>query len=61
MLTVLLSWYMDTELFRIPVITSPAIWFQTIVLALAFALAAHVVVQRNINRTDWLEALNVKE
>ena len=57
LLTELLAWYMDTELFRFPVITSPTIWLKTVLIAMAFAMAAHLVVQRNVNRTDWLEAL----
>jgi hypothetical protein len=30
-------------------------------LATLFGLAAHLFVQRDINKLDWREALNVKE
>ena len=61
LLTVLISHYYDTELFRFPVVSSPAVWINTLLLSVAFALMAHLFVQRTVNRTDWLEALNVKE
>jgi len=32
-----------------------------LLVSMVFTLTAHLIVQRNINRTDWLEALNVKE
>ncbi len=61
LLTVLISHYYNTELFRFPVVSSPAVWINTLLLSLAFALLAHGVVQREVHRTDWLDALNVKE
>jgi hypothetical protein len=41
----------------------PAAWIYiaTIALALVFALMAHAIVQWNIHRMNYLEALNVKE
>ena len=51
----------DSEMFRFPVISSPGTWIWTLVLAVAFALVAHLVVQRTIHKTDWLEALMAKE
>lgn len=50
-----------TELFRLPLVVRPSSWGLTIVLGLAFALLAHIPVQRAINRMDWLRVLNVKE
>jgi putative ABC transport system permease protein len=51
----------DTEMFRFPLISPPAVWFGVIGLAILFGLAAHLFVQREINKLDWREALNVKE
>jgi putative ABC transport system permease protein len=50
-----------SDMFRLPVITSPGIWFWTLVLAVFFWLVAHLAVQREIHRMDWLEALKVSE
>jgi putative ABC transport system permease protein len=61
----LLIWYLtavyDTEMFRFPLIMPPAVMLKTFALAMVFGLAAHLFVQRDINRMDWREALNVKE
>src|SRR5262249_1448534 len=51
----------DTELFRLPAIDPVAAWAWSLLLSLSFALASHAVVQRSIDRMDWLEALNVRE
>ena len=51
----------ETELFRIPVVTAPWIWAWTAVAALGFTVLAHAVVQRAILRLDWRESLNVQE
>ncbi|MDH3719324.1 MAG: FtsX-like permease family protein, partial [Planctomycetota bacterium] len=61
LLTTLLAWYYDTELFRFPVIWSNGIIAKTLLLAMSFTLLAHLIVQRNVSRTNWVEALNVKE
>jgi len=50
-----------TELFRIPVVSTPAVWIGTMVLSVVFGLAAHCFVQRAIGKLNWREALNVKE
>ncbi|MGE3405644.1 MAG: ABC transporter permease [Pirellulales bacterium] len=60
-LTELMAWSYETELFRIPVISRPYIWWTTLLLSLVFGLIAHLCVQRAINRLNWREALNVKE
>ncbi|MCC7083627.1 MAG: ABC transporter permease [Pirellulales bacterium] len=51
----------DTEMFRFPLVAPPAVWIGVIGLAIAFGLSAHVFVQREINKLDWRDALNVKE
>lgn len=51
----------DTEMFRFPVVYSLGTFLWTLALAIGFTLAAHVPVQRTINRLDWLEALQAKE
>jgi putative ABC transport system permease protein len=51
----------DTELFRLPAVDPTAAWAWALALSLSFALASHAVVQRSIDRMDWLEALNVRE
>jgi putative ABC transport system permease protein len=51
----------DTELFRLPAVDPTVAFAWALPLSLLFALASHAVVQRSINRTDWLEALNVRE
>jgi putative ABC transport system permease protein len=60
-----LVWYLtyvyDTEMFRFPLIVPPTVWFKTFGLAIVFGMAAHALVQREINKMDWREALNVKE
>jgi putative ABC transport system permease protein len=60
-----LVWYLtyvyDTEMFRFPLVVPPLVWLQTFALAILFGLAAHALVQRDINHMDWREALNVKE
>jgi putative ABC transport system permease protein len=51
----------DTEMFRFPVVSSAGTWIWTLVLAVVFALSAHLAVQWAVHRTDWLEALQAKE
>jgi putative ABC transport system permease protein len=60
-LTVWLTTLYDTEMFRFPLISPPQVWIGVIGLAIVFGLAAHLFVQREINKLDWREALNVKE
>lgn len=51
----------DTELFRIPVVTTPTVWISTVVCSILFTLSAHALVQWSIYRMDWLDALKVRE
>ena len=60
-LTVLMSIAYDTEMFRFPVVSSAGTYTWTAVLAVLFALLAHLAVQRAVHRMDWLEALQAKE
>lgn len=60
-LSVLVAMAYDTELFRFPVVSSAGTWIWTVVLAVSFALLAHLAVQRTVHRMDWLEALQAKE
>ena len=39
----------------------PSTWLWTMALSLLFVLCAHLIVQRNINRLHWEEALAMKE
>lgn len=60
-----LSWLIgivyNTELFRIPFVIEPESWVLTVALGVAFALLAHLPVQRAVNRTQWQQAMNVRE
>jgi putative ABC transport system permease protein len=56
-----LSRVYDTEMFRFPLVSPPWVWAATVIMGAVFALAAHAVVQRNINRLDWLDASKTKE
>jgi len=60
-LTVLVAMAFESEMFRFPVVWSAGTWVWTFGLAVLFALASHLVVQRVIHRFDWLEALQAKE
>ncbi len=50
-----------SDLFRLPVVTSPGLWILTMVLAIVFGLITHLFVQRTINKMDWLDALKMQE
>jgi putative ABC transport system permease protein len=51
----------ETEMYRLPLVWSPLSFVLALCIALAFALLAHGLVQRAINRLDWREALNARE
>jgi len=61
LLTVATAAAYASEMFRLPIVTSPAIWGLTLLLAVVFALAAHGFVQRTIGRMNWLDAMKVLE
>ncbi|MCC9607174.1 FtsX-like permease family protein [Blastopirellula sp. JC732] len=60
-LVVLMTFTIDKDLIRFPVVTAPWIYIAGIVASISFALLAHAVVQRRINTMNLLEALQVKE
>ncbi|REK19138.1 MAG: ABC transporter permease [Planctomycetota bacterium] len=51
----------DTEMFRFPLVAPTWVWYAAVGMAIVFALTAHAVVQRAINRLDWLDASKTKE
>jgi putative ABC transport system permease protein len=61
----LLAWTLsvlyDTEMFRFPLVSPPWVWYGTVLAAVAFAIVAHIVVQRAITRLDWLDASKTQE
>jgi len=61
LLTVGMAKTYDSEMFRFPVIASAGTYLWTAALAVMFALVAHLAVQRQIHKMDWLEALQAKE
>lgn len=51
----------NREAYRLPTVPSPTAYIVTITLTLVFTLAAHFLVQRAIERLDWIDALNARE
>ncbi|PQO40031.1 ABC transporter permease [Blastopirellula marina] len=60
-LVVLMTFTIDKDLIRFPVVTAPWIYIAGCVASVSFALAAHAFVQRRINTMNLLSALQVKE
>ncbi|KAA6186343.1 FtsX-like permease family protein [Thiohalocapsa marina] len=64
-----LGWWMllgmnaqyKNDLYMMPSVITPAGWFWSIGLAIAFVLIAQLIVQRRINCMHWNEALSMKE
>jgi putative ABC transport system permease protein len=50
-----------SDMFRMPIISSPSIWIWTAIYALIFVLLTHFAVQRAVNRMNWLDSLKVQE
>jgi putative ABC transport system permease protein len=61
LLTVTTVWSYNSEMFRVPIVTTPGTWLWTLGLAILFGLVAHLFVQRSIHRTVWLDALKAQE
>ena len=61
MLTVITVNEYASDMFRLPIITTPDIWYGTLIFAVIFAVLAHLAVQRAIHKMDWLDALKVQE
>ncbi|MCH7727858.1 MAG: ABC transporter permease, partial [Planctomycetes bacterium] len=51
----------DNDLIRLPIVSAAWIWVATFCLSFLFAFMAHGVVQWNIHRLNYLEALNANE
>ena len=51
----------ESDLLRLPIVSSPWIWLSTLALSILFALLAHCAVQWRIHKLDYVEALKVKE
>ncbi|MHC4413806.1 MAG: ABC transporter permease [Planctomycetota bacterium] len=51
----------ETEVYRMPLVLEPTSFVLTIGLGVAFTILAQGLVQRAVNRLDWLEALNARE
>ncbi len=51
----------NTDLFRFPIILPPIVFIGTYTVGIIFGLLAHAVVQHEIVKFDWLDALKVKE
>ena len=49
------------DLLRLPVVSDTWVWALTWLMSFVFLLLAHGVVQWNIHRMDFVEALKVKE
>jgi putative ABC transport system permease protein len=50
-----------SDLFRLPLVAPMGMWTKTLLLAIAFGLLTHIVVQKQVNTMDWLDALKTKE
>jgi putative ABC transport system permease protein len=61
LMTVGLAAVYESEMFRFPVVSSPITYVSTLVMAAVFAVIAHLLVQREIHRMNWLEALKAQE
>ena len=60
-LTELISWLLDTELFRIPVVIAPATYGYAVVLTLVAAAVSAALVRRRIDRLDLIRVLKTRE
>jgi putative ABC transport system permease protein len=49
------------DLLRLPIVSDTWVWVLTWLMSLVFLLLAHAIVQWNIHRMDFVEALKVKE
>jgi putative ABC transport system permease protein len=50
-----------SDLFRLPLVAPMGMWLKTLLLAVGFGLLTHIVVQKQVNTLDWLDALQTKE
>ena len=61
LLTLMIAKAYASDMFRLPIVTSPGLWIITMALAVVFGLVAHLFVQRAIHKMNWLDALKVQE
>jgi putative ABC transport system permease protein len=61
LLTVWTATEYASEMFRLPIVSTPMTWVRTLVLAVVFAVVAHLFVQRAIHKMAWLDALKTQE
>ncbi len=61
LLTVVTAATYASDMFRLPIITTPEIWLQTLAFAIVFALLSHFAVQYAVHKMDWLDALKAQE
>ncbi len=61
LLTLMIAKAYASDMFRLPIVTSPGLWITTMLLAVLFGLTAHLFVQRAIHKMNWLDALKVQE
>ena len=60
MLGAMMSQYAN-DAYVMPAVIYPQTWGYTLLLTVVFVLSSHWIVQRNINRQNWPEALSMKE
>jgi len=60
-LTYLAAWAFETELARLPIVAPLWIYAACIGIGLGFSFAAHLFVQRQISRMDWLDVMKTQE
>jgi ABC-type antimicrobial peptide transport system permease subunit len=51
----------SNDLYMLPAVITPSGWAWSIGLALAFVLIAQLILQRQLQRMDWNQALSMKE
>ena len=51
----------NNDLYTMPVVFKPLSMIATVVVAVLFVLASHVIVQRALKRIDWPQAIKLKE
>ncbi len=60
-LTTLIAGAYASDLFRLPLVPSMSLWIKTMSFAIGFGLITHIVVQQQVTKMDWLDALKTKE
>jgi hypothetical protein len=45
----------------LPLVSTPSLWIRTMLFAVFFGALTHIVVQKQVNDMNWLEALQTKE